>query len=235
MPSRRPIPASLISARAFRLADAEAAGVSRSQLRGSPYSRPFRGVHSVGQPDSVQAKCAAALLALPKQAVFSDETAAELFGLPLPPGPHPIHVSVPATESQVRRRGMVGHVRALEVDEITQIGGLPVSSAARTYLDLAARLPRGMLLALGDALLHRRLVRMDELVAITDAHKGYRGVVRARATLDLLDAGSESPRESILRLLLLDAGLRDLRPMPTSTTSTEPSSLVLICCFAANA
>jgi hypothetical protein len=147
------------------------------------------------------------MLVLPKQAVFSDETAAELFGLPLPPGPHLMHVSVPAHVSQVRRRGMVGHVRELTDGEITEIGGLPVSTAARTYLDLAARLPRGMVLALGDALLHRRLVSMDELAAITDAHKGYRGVVRAREMLELLDPKSESPRESMLRLLLLDAGL----------------------------
>src|SRR5690348_10678567 len=106
MPPRRRIPDALTNG-PFRLADAEMAGVSRSQLRGARYSRPFRAVHAVGRLTEVADRCVAALAVLPASAVFSDETAAALLQLPLPRVAVPLHVTLPTGLAGVRRVGMV--------------------------------------------------------------------------------------------------------------------------------
>lgn len=41
---------------------------------------------------------------------------------------------------------------------------------------------------------------------LAERYHGYRNIRRARTALKLVDAGAESPRETWLRLLLIDAG-----------------------------
>lgn len=52
----------------------------------------------------------------------------------------------------------------------------------------------------------------DEVLSLADRRPGARGVRQLRAALQLVDGGAASPRETWLRLLLIDAGL------PTPTT-----------------
>ena len=206
MPKPHVVPPAL-SAGPFRLADAAKAGVSRSQLRSRRYSRPFRGVHVAGEARELLELCAAALWVLPAGAAFSDETAALLYGLPGPAAPLPLHVTTPFGTALVRRTGLVGHVKLLPESEVMTLGGLPVTTVGRTFVDLAARLSRPHLFALGDAILHGQLATSDDLAVVLEIHRGRRGVARARALLPQLDARAESPMESLTRLLLLDAGL----------------------------
>jgi hypothetical protein len=206
MPTRRPIPPALKTA-PFDLARAEALGVSRSQLRGARFSRPFRGIHLVGTVAGLYELCEAARLVLPPCAVFSDETAAALLGLPLPRTPRVLHVTLPPGFAAVRRAGMVGHVRAMLPEDISEFGALRMTTAARTFVDLAARNPRQALVALGDAILRERLAETIDLAVAVARCKGYRGVRRAKELLSLLDPRAESPMESYLRLLLVDAGV----------------------------
>jgi len=44
------------------------------------------------------------------------------------------------------------------------------------------------------------------VLALTRRHKGARGVRRPTAALSLMDPGAQSPKETWLRLLLIDAG-----------------------------
>lgn len=206
MPPRRSIPPALATA-PFDLARAQALGVSRSQLRGARFSRPFRGVHMVGAVTGLPELCEAARMVLPPCAVFSDETAAALLGLPLPRPPRVLHVTVPPGTAAVRRVGMVGHVRALPPDDIAKLGALRLTTAARAFIDLAESQPRAALVALGDAILRGRLADTTDLAVAVARCRGRRGVRRARQLLNLLDPRSESPMESHLRLLLIDAGL----------------------------
>jgi hypothetical protein len=206
MPPRRPIPNELRDLPAFRLANAVAAGASRSQLRGRAFSRPFRGAHVVGAVDSLTQLCQAALLVLPGQAVFSDETAAVLLGLPAP-RTSVLHVSVPEKGVAVRRRGIVGHVRHLAEAEIGTLSDLPVTTPERTFVDLAAKLPAGELLGFADAALRARLVTTAALTEVVSRHAGCRGIARARRVLEYANPAAESPRESMIRWLLIEAGL----------------------------
>jgi hypothetical protein len=59
---------------------------------------------------------------------------------------------------------------------------------------------------LGDAILRASLATTAELLSAVDANSGRRGCVRARGLISVLDPKAESVMESVLRLLLLDAG-----------------------------
>ena len=160
----------------------------------------------VGAVDSLTQLCQAALLVLPGQAVLSDETAAVLLGLPAP-RTSALHVSVPERGVAVRRRGIVGHVRHLAEAEIGELSDLPVTTPERTFVDLAAKLPAGELLGFVDAALRSRLVTISELIEVVSRHAGCRGIARARRVLEYANPAAESPRESMIRWLLIEAGL----------------------------
>ncbi|MDI3312860.1 MAG: hypothetical protein QJR12_00790, partial [Mycobacterium sp.] len=66
-----------------------------------------------------------------------------------------------------------------------------------------ASLFRGLL----DALARATAFTVDRVLGIAQRHPGARGLRRLETALDLVDAGAQSPRESYLRLLLIDAGL----------------------------
>ncbi|MGH8890305.1 MAG: DUF559 domain-containing protein, partial [Acidothermaceae bacterium] len=207
VPAEQPIPAALHD-RPFRLADATEMGVSRSQLRGARYSTPFRGIHVVGRLSELDDLCCAARAVLPSAAVFCDETAAALFRLPLPRAVDiSLQVATPSGAALVRRRGIVGHIRDLPVDDVTTVDGLPVTTAARTFVDLAAKHQRAALVALGDAILRAGYATVAEIGVVVDRSRRRRGVRLARQLLDLLNGRAESPMESVIRLLLVDGGL----------------------------
>jgi very-short-patch-repair endonuclease len=92
--------------------------------------------------------------------------------------------------------------------ETDAVNGLPVTTPLRTWVDLAPHLSLGELVAVGDAIIASRRPlarRVDLIVALRD-HDCRKGRPRARTALDLLDGDSESPMESILRVLLWEAG-----------------------------
>jgi very-short-patch-repair endonuclease len=80
----------------------------------------------------------AAVLAAGPDAVLSHRDAAALFSLRTS-ARGPIEVSVPR---RCRRPGIQAHLARLQADEITVEDGIPVTTVARTLLDLAAVLPR---------------------------------------------------------------------------------------------
>ena len=91
-------------------------------------------------------------------------------------------------------------------DEIGLVGGIPTTTPARTAFDLACRNPVGKAVAAIDALARATKLDVADVVSLSERHKGHRNIRRARRALSLVDAGAESPRETWLRLLLIDAG-----------------------------
>ena len=67
--------------------------------------------------------------------------------------------------------------------------------------------PSGYAVAAVDALANATELKMSDVELLIRRYAGRRGIKRARAALDLIDSGSESPRETWLRLLLIEAGL----------------------------
>jgi hypothetical protein len=91
-------------------------------------------------------------------------------------------------------------------DEVQLNDGLSVTTPARTAFDLACRNPVGRAVAAIDALARATRFNVAHAVELAGRYKGHRNVRRARAALNLVDAGAESPRETWLRLLLVEAG-----------------------------
>jgi hypothetical protein len=93
----------------------------------------------------------------------------------------------------------------LAEDEVQLSNGIPVTTPARTALDIACRYPVGKAVAAIDALARATHLKMADVELLAQRHKGRRGVRNARSVIDLVDYGAESPRETWLRLLLIRA------------------------------
>lgn len=94
----------------------------------------------------------------------------------------------------------------LAADEAHPINGLPTTSPARTAFDLAYRYPIVKSVPAIDALARATKQSIAEAEVLTERYKGRRNIRRARQALKLVDSGAESPRESWVRLLPIEAG-----------------------------
>jgi hypothetical protein len=140
--------------------------------------------------------------------------AALLLGLPVPTRLErlrPVHVGVRAPARGMEARDIVGLCLRLEPDDLVDRGALRLTGPTRTWLDLAAVLTLEELVAVGDHLIRWRspLVTPGELAAALERYPSRTGLKRARAALPLLRDRSESPRESVLRVITVLAGLPD--------------------------
>jgi hypothetical protein len=150
-------------------------------------------------------------LLVPEACVVTDRTAAWLWGaaMVLNPG---AHLEVPAVSvfcppGHRLRNGLVDSgERRFGRGEVTLLDGLSVTTPLRTACDLGRLLHRDQAFAALDSLAALRAFSVDELVASTRQFAGYRGVVQLRSLAPLVDPGSQSPGESILRLRWLDLG-----------------------------
>jgi Protein of unknown function (DUF559) len=108
--------------------------------------------------------------------------------------------------------GVITRNQRVEADEVTRVAGLLVTTLARTAFDLARRLPTDQAVARLDALMRATPFSSEDVLLLANRYPGARGLRRLRAALPLVDPGAASPKETWLRLLLLDAGL----PLPTT-------------------
>ncbi|WP_434991958.1 endonuclease domain-containing protein [Arthrobacter sp. Ld5] len=213
----------LTTTRCFSVEAARTLGLPGHVLRRSVYRRSSRSIRFLDSAPPEVSDVVACLGTLSPGTVASNETAAALWGLPLPrrSDDAPIHLTRPPGTTRPRRAGVVGHVAALGEDDVVTVYGVPLTSPARTWCDLGARLPFPALVAAGDALLRRPdaprraaainlpdpLCTLDTLSAAVATRRGARGQAAVRAALPLLRSGVDSAPESMLRMLILDAGL----------------------------
>ncbi|WP_448639898.1 hypothetical protein [Geodermatophilus sp. URMC 63] len=196
---------------AYTWQDARDAGLTRAQRRDDGV-RVSRGAYvSRAVPLSLHAACSAVLPVLPAGAVVSHRTAAALLGAPVPHG-WPLEVSVPPGTYRPRRRRLRVHVRDLLAEDVTWHRGLPVTSGPQTWLDLAAVLDPPELVAVGDALYRAGHLDEGSLSGRLARADGVRGVVRAREWAPLLSPLAMSRPESVVRCVLIQAGLPHPRP-----------------------
>ena len=134
----------------FSLEEARRHGLTRYHLRAATWQSLGGGFYAVREiAEQPLVRLAAVARRLPSGAVFSGRTAAWLHGLDLAPC-NPIEVTVPiARRSEIER-------------SIAQ--RLPVTSRVRTLADLGRCLPLVEAVAALDAALHKRLLKMSDLV-----------------------------------------------------------------------
>jgi hypothetical protein len=141
-----------------------------------------RGVYAVGHRRlSRMGWWMAAVLACGPDAVLSHRSAAVLWGI-LEGSPASVEVSAP--RQLAGRAGVRAHMASIADDERAVEAGIPVTTVARTLLDLAAIL---RLHELNRALERAEALRLSDptpLVALMARHRGHRGVAKLRATLE---------------------------------------------------
>ncbi|MGA8546313.1 MAG: DUF559 domain-containing protein [Mycobacterium sp.] len=91
--------------------------------------------------------------------------------------------------------------------EVTVAGGLSVTTPERTAFDIGRRGQHRIAVARLDALARATGLKLDNVMSVAGRHPGARGLRRLETALGFVDAGAQSPRETYLRLLLIDAGL----------------------------
>lgn len=169
----------------------------------------FRKIHhNVYAPADAQldarSRAIAAWLWSGRRATLAGHSAAAMLGSRWLPD------DAPAELARVRKPsppGIVVHSGEIAEDELTTVGGIPCTTAARTCYDLGRRLPEDTGVIRIDALLSHTGVGVAAVAAIADRYPGARRIRRLRKVLDLVDPGAESPQETRVRLLVVRSGL----------------------------
>jgi hypothetical protein len=190
--------------------DAVASGVvTRRELR--RWYRPmYPNVHvSRGSEPSLRDRTVGAWLWSKRNAIVTGVAASAMHGGEWVDDDVPIELLWNSTHPP---GGIVVRNERIGDDEWTWVGQLPVTTPARTAFDLGRYLKRGQAVARLDALMRAAPFSVEDVMLLTKRYKGARGVAKLKAVLPLVDGGAESPQETRLRLLFIDAGL----PKPTT-------------------
>ncbi|HEX6422052.1 MAG TPA: type IV toxin-antitoxin system AbiEi family antitoxin domain-containing protein [Acidimicrobiales bacterium] len=180
--------------------------VHRLTTRGV-WAREAPGVYRVvGAPRTWYGRALAAVLAAGPDAVASHRSAAHLWGLAGFPPPGRIEVTVPRHRRPRSRGGVVVHEsRAFDLVGRTRRWGVPVTSAPRVIVDLAASADDDVtVLRALDEVRRLHLATWTELweCLLLHAAHGRPGVQRCRRILCLRD-GKTVPDGEFARLFLL--------------------------------
>lgn len=188
----------------FRAREALAAGEVTRHGLAAHHRRLLPGVWTPkGQPPSLQDRIASAWLWSECQGVVCGPAASALHGVRWVSADIPIELNVARHRAPP---GVIARRDTLLAKEIVEIGGMAVTSVARTAFDLARSGPCGVALERLDALARATGFAAEDVLAVLDAHPGVRGRRRVPGLLSFVDAGAQSPKETWLRLVLIDAG-----------------------------
>lgn len=189
----------------FPRSAALASGITPAQLKGPNYQALFRGYYvTADNARDRRRRIAAAVLIHPPGAVASHLSAADLYGLPVPPQPE-VHVTVARERDRRPRHGIRSHLNKRGI-AVEARHGIPISGPVDTFIALGYELGLVDLVVLGDAMVAAKLTTPQTLVAATQASH-QKGVKPARRAARFVRRGVDSPMETRLRMLLVLAGL----------------------------
>lgn len=207
---------------AFSTAQAVRLGVTRGRLRRADVERIGHGVFRVRGAVTTELDLAAAVLD-GAAGVLSHRSAARARGFPLPSHLQRwelgdlIDVTVPGAHGAMRRSGVVTHRADVPEEQRALLSGVPITSLERAWLDLADAVDLTCLVSIGDHLVRHPRQELEgrfepwsspELLgAAVDSAAGRPGIRAARTALGLVRIGSDSPKETELRLALGAAGV----------------------------
>ena len=166
-----------------------------------------RGVYSVGHHVlGAEGRYWAAVLACGDGAVHADVSAGAAWAI-RPSASRTIHVLLVGLGGRERRDGIRLHrCRSLPADEVTTLDGLPITTPARTLLDLAAGGLRGRRLeAAVDRAERRRLLDFADLWKLLERYPGRPGTPSLKAVLDRYRGGDTRSELEELLAELCDA------------------------------
>jgi len=178
--------------------------LSRHQLR-TRYHAVFPNVY-LGKDiwPSLEQRIAAAWLWSNRRGIITGAAAAALHGAKWIPEDVPVelvHANPRAPRGVLTRRGV------LKDGETQTIEGYPVTTPERTAFDIGRRGAVHSAVARLDALARATGFKIEDVLRVVQEHPRSPGLRRLETALELVDPGAQSPRETYLRLLFIDAGL----------------------------
>jgi hypothetical protein len=200
----------------FDRADARALGWSDSaltraiqsgrivQIRRGQFCRPDQGgdtsdVFAVAR--ETQRRAAIAAARVKEHGVVSHRSALVLHGLPVVGQPAP----APELTVPPRGAGLIDdahlHRATLAPDDVVLVDGVPVTSPARTVFDVARSRSLSTGVSAMDAAIQRGLASPEQLHDLLRRYWNWPGIRRAQRAVALADGNSESPLESVSRLV----------------------------------
>lgn len=193
----------------FTISTALERGYQDAELRSMAFTTPARGARiSAAIGDSARALFEAVRVLAKADQFFSHSTAARIHGMPLPSRLEReghVHLASPSGRARMNRPGVIGHrIKAV----VVEVDGMRVESRADTFVHLATMLTLEELVIVGDWLVSPKRSEPLTVAELTDAMRrfaGARGLNTARRALMLIRPGSESPRETLVRLLIIRA------------------------------
>lgn len=206
----RPAPLPVELGEQFLVSTALASGIGPGRLRRTDLSSPFRGVRSRSAPSTSREMARALGPILSEDQWFSAVTAADLQGMRMPEhfSSSPLHVTTWNSHRAMRRPGVIGHKTNRRPELRRTADGLPVTSPTAAWLECGAQLAVDELTVMADGLLsrHHPLTTIEDLRAAARAMTGLRGSARLQEALRLSRPGTDSARETLLRLAVVRAG-----------------------------
>lgn len=164
-----------------------------------------RGIFCIGEP-SLTTRLNALDLRCGESVVPCLNTAAEFHGFNTETTSD-IHVLNPQGHLLTPEPGLVPHRR--EGAPLLEVGDRLVTAPAWTAVELARTLRRPRALAALDAALRSGTCDRGELERAARMQARRRGIVRVRELIVLARPEAESPMESVVRLMIIDAGIPD--------------------------
>ena len=164
----------------------------------------FPGVYL--RPDvepTLERRARAAWLWSHGEGVIAGLTASALYGAKWVDDSLPIELIWPNARPA---RGIRTYDYGLAREEFVEFDGMRVTALTCTAFDIGRR--RGRLEAVTrlDALGNASRFRVEDVAALAARHRGARNVRRLAGALDSHDPGAESPKETWLRMLVIDEG-----------------------------
>jgi len=171
----------------------------RGHIRKRDWERVSFGLYAPARPTTLTEVLRSWQLVLPATAAFSHLTAAAFRGWWMPaPIVHPVFAAMSADDPRPRRSGLFV-CRHPKPVAINLIEGLRVTTSAETILAAARDLGVLDLVIMADCALRLGHCSLGDLKIAAGQHR--RGAPRPRTVIPLLDKRSESPWESIMRVL----------------------------------
>jgi very-short-patch-repair endonuclease len=171
--------------------------------------RVYQGVYAVGHNRlTLRGHFIAAVLACGPDAVLSHRSAARLWNL-LPDSRRMIDVAVANEDRRSRANIKVHQTRSLHPDDVTLLDGIPVTSVARTLLDLAATEKRDRVERALEQAEKLRLVdgrAINQLLKRSPARRG-RKLLNSLFIDAVTEPGTRQELERRFQRLIRDAGL----------------------------
>ena len=199
-------------------------GMVDTRVRRGNMHRLHQGVYAIGHANVPrEARFLAAVKACGTGAVLSHFSAAALWEVVDWDGRHP-EVTVKDTTPRVHTGIRVHRTTFLEAKDVSRELGIPVTSPARTALDLCSQLPDRVARSAVRRGVSRRLLHARQLLEILDRQARRPGANRLRRILGAGAVPTRSELEDVVLDLILAAGLE--RPQVNASMYLEGRRLI---------